>query len=35
MQKSLKLRMDQIWPISKTIALPSSIKISTYVEMCI
>ena len=35
MQKSFKLRMDQIWPISKTITLPFSIKISTYVEMCI
>ena len=35
MQKSFKLRMDQIWPIPKTIILPFSIKISTYVEMCI
>ena len=35
MQKSFKLPMDQIWPISKTIALPLSITTSTYVEMCI
>ena len=26
--------MDKIWPIPKTIILPFSIKISTYVEMC-
>ena len=35
MQKSFKLQMDKIWLIPKTITLPFSIKISTYVEMCI